>query len=328
MAIPSAPTNVFIQQGNGNVFLSWDLMTGATSYSVQRSPDGVTFSTLASPAANNYLDSTVVVGTNYYYQIASTNASGTSAYSIPEFPSIVPTNSGDISLGQLRIMAQQRADLQTSGFVSTSEWNSNINQSYFELYDLLITLYEDYFLQTPYTFTTTGAQSYTLPTDFYKLLGVDCGLSNGSNAFASLKKFDFLNRNAYVYPQLNSTVLGIFDLRYRLMGNSIYFIPTPASGQVIKLWYIPKLTQLLKDTDILSGISGWSEYVLVDAAIKAMQKEESDVSALMMQKQALIKRIEDSAMNRDAGQPDTIADSRSRMESSGGSPWMGSFGGL
>jgi hypothetical protein len=71
------------------------------------------------------------------------------------------------------------------------------------------------------------------------------------------------------------------------------------------------MKQLLQDADLtISGISGWLEYVIVDAAIKALTKEESDTSALKMEKDALRQRIEESAMNKDAGQPDTISSTR------------------
>jgi hypothetical protein len=59
---------------------------------------------------------------------------------------------------------------------------------------------------------------------------------------------------------------------------------------------------------VADGISGWLEYVVCDSAIKMAQKEESDTSVLQLQKQALIKRIESAAENRDAGSPATIAD--------------------
>jgi fibronectin type 3 domain-containing protein len=325
MAIPSIPSNFNIQQGNGEVFLSWSIVAGATSYSIQRSTDGVTFSVLNTSAVNSYLDSTATVGTLYYYKVASVNTDGTSSYTNAQ--SIVPTLTGDLSLGQIRLMAQQRADMVNSNFVKMTEWNTYINQSYFELYDLLTTIYEDYFIHAPYIFQTTGGAQYDLPDDFYKLLGVDCGLANNVNAWATLKKFPFAKRNEYVYPQISTTLLGIFDLRYRVMGNTLYFIPTPASGQFIRVWYVPKMTQLLQDTDILTGISGWSEYVIVDAAIKAMQKEESDVSVLGAQKMMLIKRIEAAGANRDQGMADTIADTRSNIDSMGGNPWNGSFAG-
>lgn len=319
MAIPAIPTNFTLQQGNGQTFLMWSISAGATGYSVQRSTDGVSYSVIATPSVNNYLDTTVVVGTNYYYQVASVNGSGTSGYTSPL--NIVPALTADLSLGQVRLMSQQRADKVNSNFVTLPEWNTYINQSYFELYDLLVTVYEDYFVKEPLVITTTGiTNQVTLPTDFYKLMGVDLGLTNSQNAWVTLKKFDFIARNRYVFPNIAATYFGLFNLQYRLVGNSLMFIPTPQAGQFLRIWYIPKLNQLLQDTDILSGISGWSEYVIVDAAIKAMQKEESDASLLVAQKMALIKRIEESAMNRDVGAPDTISDTRSS-----GQRW-GSYG--
>lgn len=342
MAISSTPINFYLQQGNAQVFLSWDIVAGATSYSVQRSIDGVTFTTVATPILNNYLDTAVTVGIQYYYQIASINLSGTSPYTSAQ--NIVPTFSGQMTLGQIRLMSQQRADRVNSNFVTLTEWNTYINQSYFELYDLLVTTYEDYYLAVPYIFQTTGnVNQYILPNGvltsvdtgliaqpFYKLWGVDLGLSLGSNAWITLHKFDAIQRNRFIYPQLTSTYLGVWDLRYRLVGNTLYFTPTPSGSQFIRVWYIPRLVQLLQDTDILDGISGWTEYVITDAAIKALQKEESDVSVLAAQKMMLIKRIEESAMNRDVGQPDTISPTRNRSEMWGaqGSPnGDGGFGG-
>lgn len=336
MAAPAIPTNVYVQQGNGQVFISWDQQAGATSYTVQRSTDNISFSTLASPTAFNYLDSTVTLGTEYWYQVASVGAGGTSTYSTAQ--SVVPTMNGDMSLGQIRLLAKQEADRVNSDFVTVPEWNSYINQSAFELYDLLTTVYEDYNLAEPLEFITDGTtQRYDLPNGvnysavkpFYKLMGVDLGLTNSNNAFVSVHKFDFISRNRYVYPNVSSTYMGVFNLRYRVIGDKLMFIPTPSAGQVVRLWYIPRMDMLLKDNDILYGISGWIEYVVVDAAIKALEKEESDTTALMIRKAALKQRIEESAMNRDAGEPDTISSTRRGDGSGWGGPgWDGSFGGF
>jgi hypothetical protein len=250
-----------------------------------------------------------------------------------------------MSLGQVRLLAQQEADRVGSNFVTVPEWNVYINQSYFELYDLLVTVYEDYFMAPVFTMTTNGtSQFYPLPDGltvmdaqtsliakpFYKLLGVDLGLDNAQNAWVTLKKFDFIARNRFVYPNISSTFLGVFNLQYRIMGNQIEFIPTPSSAQTIRIWYVPRLTQLLADTDIMDGVSGWTEYVVVDAAIKALNKEESDTTALQMRKAALLDRIQSTAMNRDQGAPDTISDTRTwseRWGGYGGPGFDGSFGG-
>ncbi|MES1988076.1 MAG: hypothetical protein V4440_08615 [Pseudomonadota bacterium] len=317
MAIPASPSNFALQQGDGQTLSSWDIVTGATSYSVQRSTDGVAFTEIATPVVNSYLDTSVTVNTLYYYQIASVNSDGTSAYTTAQ--QIIPTLSNVISLGELRQRSKEAADRTNSNFLTLPEWNFNINQSARELYDLLITVYEDYFVAPRLSFQTDGTSyQYILPNGanyssapaFYKLFGVDLGLDSSSNAWITLKKFDFIQRNSYVYPQITSSFLGVFNLQYRLVGNYIHFIPIPSSGQPVGLWYFPRLPTLLQDTDHFDQISGWAEYIIVDAAIKALRKEESDTQVLMAQKQALIKRINDSAVNRDAGQPDKISDTR------------------
>lgn len=323
MAAPSTPTNVYVQSANGQVYLSWDISAGATTYSVLRSTDNVSFSEIATPAVNNYLDTSVTLNTQYWYQVAAVNSDGTSNATASQ--DAIPTQTGIESLASLRLQAQQRADRVNSNFVTLPEWNTYINKAYQELYDLLVTCYEDYFLAAPYTFITDGtSDAYTLPngtlvgTDsvvskpLYKLVGVDLGLANNNNAKVTIHKFDFVQRNRYVYPNVTSTFFGVFNLRYRVMGDKIKFIPVPSGGQYITLWYIPKLQLLLQDTDVADGISGWTEYVVVDAAIRALQKEESveAVQVLMAQKMALKQRIEESAMNRDAGMPDTISSVR------------------
>lgn len=327
MAAPSIPANLYVTQGNGQVQLNWDLSPGATTYPVLRSVDGVTYASIATPAINAYTDTSVTVGTMYYYKVQASDGINTSSAS--NAVQIVPALSGNLSLFELRQKAQERADRVNSNFVSTAEWNGYINQSAYELYDLLTTVYEDYNVASPYTFVTDGSNArFNLPTDFYKLLGVDCGLSASDNARVTINKFDFIQRNQYVYPNVTSTYFGVFNLRYRLVGNKLMFIPTPSAGQYITVWYVPRLTQLLKETDMLEGVSGWTEYVICDAAIKALQKEESDVSVLMAEKQMLKQRIEESSINRDAGQPDTISPTRDWVSRNGGGWSNGSFGGF
>lgn len=329
--ITAQPLNIILQTGNGVNFLTWDIVAGATTYNVQRSVDGVTFVSIATPAVNNYLDTTVAVGTNYYYKIASVSIAGTSPYT-PSYPvSITPCLPGDINLGYLRYLSQLRADKLNSNFLTTDEWNSNLNQSMYELYDILVTKFgDDYFMTAPYVFTTTAAVAYQLPNGvatflnaltntpevappLYKLIGVDCGVSVGGNAWVSLPRYNWIDRNKFVYPQLTANALGVFNLSYRAMGDLLYFIPRPAAGQFIQLWYVPRMVQLLQDTDMLNfSISGWSEYIIVDAAIKALHKEESfeAAAALKQTKAMLLERIETTAANRDVGQPNTVSDTR------------------
>jgi hypothetical protein len=318
---------------------------------VQRSEDNITFTTIATvsgtPLATQYLDTSVVTGTQYFYRVAASNGSD-SAYTTSA--SATPAPTGEMTLAQIRLAAQQRADRVNSNFVTKAEWNSYINQAMFELYDLLVTVYEDYFAATPIQFVTNGSQYlYPLPDGantflnalnlttftpkpFYKLLGVDLAIQNAVNGYVTINKFNFIDRNRFVYPNTASTIYGVFNLQYRVMGNNIEFIPTPSASQAIRVWYIPRLTELLLDTDTTDvGISGWVEYVIVRAAKYALDKEESDTQKLDQQILFLKTRIEESAANRDAGQPDKISATRTTSGYWGygqGGGWNGSTGGF
>jgi hypothetical protein len=300
-----------------------------------------------SPLATSYLDTAQSLGVQVWYQVAASNVSGTSGYTSAQ--STIPSPTAEMTLANIRTQAMQRADRVNSNFVTVPEWRNYINQAMFELYDLLITSYEDYFVAPPIAFVADGnTYLYTLPTGtntfldginnaltvtpppFYKLKGVDLALSNANNAYVTVNKFNFSDRNRFLYPNTASTIYGVFNLQYRLLGtNQIEFIPTPSGGQIIRLWYVPRLKELLQDTDTTQmGISGWIEYVVVKAAYYALTKEEADTTSLVMQLVALQKRIEETAMNRDEGSPDTISDARANNGwTSGNGMGYNGFGG-
>lgn len=344
MALPSQINNFNVTQADGRVFLQWDISAGATSYSVQRSLDGVTYAVVSTPVVNSYLDTTVIVGVNYYYQVAAVTTS-TGIYT--EAQSVIPTMGGEMSLSELGIRCRQRADRLNSDFITLPELNSYINQSMFELYDLLIDVYEDYFKAPAAIFYSTGGnqQLYPVPDGIltfldqnlqpfvarpiYKLLGLDLGLNTGNNGWVTVNKYNYLDRNKFFYPTPGSTIYGAFEVLYRWMGKYLELIPTPSANQPFRIQYIPRLQSLLQPTDLTdTSISGWLEYVITDVAIKILQKEESDVSVLMAQKMQLKGRIEESANNRDAGRPDTITDVRDGgyyNNGSGGNGFRGGF---
>jgi uncharacterized lipoprotein NlpE involved in copper resistance len=61
----------------GTVRLDWNALPGATGFTVQRSTDGNTWTTLSSTVAGNattYADSTALQETNYYYRVVPTGA--------------------------------------------------------------------------------------------------------------------------------------------------------------------------------------------------------------------------------------------------------------
>ena len=417
MSIPYQPQNLQAEQADGNILLTWQGSLGATSYQIQRSTDGVNFTNLAvTGLVASYTDRFPGIGIMYYYQVAAVNVSGTSPYS--SVAQMVAAPPSEMSLYELRLRSQQTADRVSSDFVSTTEWNAFIRLAMYELYDILMTSYEDYFAQavafiqtngttanyplpdgatnypggtydgtTSFTFTLTnpanatigdiyyqngtrftvqstivGGTSLTVTGNgtplpdgilsiaqgngdseivyssysevmtkapaqaFYKLAGIDLNVNTSrvTPSRVSLLRFDFIKRNQYVYPNSTSTIYGVYNMRYRIMGNKLNIIPTPAGNQTLVLWYSPRLPALLSDTDVTTlGISGWLRYVIVRAAKYALDKEEgTDTTKLDSEILFLKTRIEQAASNRDAGIPDTISETR-RDPVYGGTGWGG-----
>lgn len=337
MAVPAAPTNLTAEQADGNILLSWVGSVGATSYQIQRSTDGVNFSNLAAPGiVNQYVDSLPGIGIMYWYQVAAVNGSGSSLYcnssTYNGLAQMVAAPPSEMSLFEFRLRAQQTADRVSSNFVTNPEWNSILRIAEYELYDLVMDVYEDYFSSSIAFINTNGTtQNYPIPdgvTNYlggtyggasgtpaaalYKLAGMDLGINTSNNAWVTLLKFDFIERNKYVYPNSTSTIYGVYNMRYRMMGNNINIIPTPSGNQQIRVWYAPKLQALLKDTDCTTlGYSGWIRYAIVRAAKYALDKEEgTDTSKLDAELLFLKSRIEQAASNRDNGVPDTISPTR------------------
>lgn len=169
------------------------------------------------------------------------------------------STSSDASLGALRIQAQQRSDMENNGAISDPEWNQYITQSAKELRDLLIGAYGNgYHANNIYQFNLTNSQLYPLPdgssdfigttgstaAKFYKLTGVDLQYSASPSGWVTLRRFEFIERNKYAYPNSAINTNGYTNLRYTIMGNQLMFMPTPMASQAARIFYVSAMTSL------------------------------------------------------------------------------------
>jgi hypothetical protein len=212
-----------------------------------------------------------------------------------------------VTLLELRNRSRQRADMVNSKFITDAELNTYINASNAELYDLLIASRGENYFVLSYNFTTSINQdTYALPADFYKLMGVDFVTS--STQAITLKAFRWQERNRFREPFYN---VRNYNLMYQVRGDDLVFIPTPNGAQQIRLWYIPLPQELTLDTDAFNGINGYEEYVVIDAAIKMRVKEESPVEELLLAKENMRQRILSASAGRDSGEPARVVDTDS-----------------
>jgi hypothetical protein len=212
------------------------------------------------------------------------------------------------TLLEMRTQVRQRADMVGSNFCTDPEIDGYLNKSITKLYDLLVKNYgEDYYTDpTPSTISVVaGTDTYSLPTTFYKLSGMDVQVGS---LWVPIHKYGMGNRNRAQEGKL------VRDARYRLLSNKIRFTPIPTASHTVRLWQIPAPTKLVADADTFDGIAGWEEFAIVDAAIKCLSKEESDTSALMVEKKELEDRIISLSANRDIVEAERITDINEEAE--------------
>lgn len=201
------------------------------------------------------------------------------------------------ALSVLRTRSQQRADKENDDHIGTAEWTSYINEGYSALWDEVIRAFGDHFVSVSSSSAVaggTGANTMSLPTDFYLLRKVQ---RQDGGRWHRVSRFNLAEGDS------------LDAVRYRLMGNSIYFEPFDACRGTYRVWYVPGYTALSADVDTIdTRVDTWNEFIVVKAAIAALNKEESDTSVLERQLATLTQRIHTMARARDAGEPDRIAD--------------------
>lgn len=209
-----------------------------------------------------------------------------------------------VTLATLKTQVREAANMENSLFVSDAELTRYIDLSYAELYDLLVKTFENYYTLGPITTTVPSGNTISLPADFYKLVGIDTMFGS---SWYPIRPFEMSERGRWVNANKLAYV-GLINIAYKIIKDSIVLYPEGSVVGQYRYWYIPRRTQLTSDASVLDGINGWHQYIIIDAAIKCLQKEESDISALAAEKAGMIARIQSMAPARDAGAPKKISD--------------------
>lgn len=215
-----------------------------------------------------------------------------------------------ITLQNIKDQVLARADMSKTGFIGNDELIFYINQERIELYDLIVSAYEDYFFSSV-QFTLNGTtDGYSMPSSIYKLRGVDKQIS-GNNNWQTINRYNFNDRNKYNNAYGAMTRYPVPLVQYSWNGATLNIIPTTQNAGTYKVSFIPHILNLDDGYNTVEDpiLETWIEYVIVGAAIKCLGKEESDASLLVMQKQLLTARIQAMAPNKDDAEPKHVSDS-------------------
>lgn len=205
-------------------------------------------------------------------------------------------------------------NMENSQFITDAEFIYYINGSMRELDDMLIAKNEDYRLTKTAPITISNNQAIPLPADFDELRGVDFYFPAAPQPWVTLKQFSLPERNRFNFPLLQ-TMYGMPLLHYMLQDGYVDIAPEASCQGTYRLLYTPALPVLVDGYDTIPYYLDnrtWSDYIVCDVAIKALNKQQEDPTAFMAAKEAMKKRVESLAGKRDAGAPKVGRNTRHR----------------
>lgn len=192
----------------------------------------------------------------------------------------------------LRTQIIARANMETCNFgTDTTELNSNMAHSFRRAWDLIIAAHEDYTLKVTSPFTLTTSVNYvdlssSVATDFYKpriLERLD------GTVYNKVEYFNVANKDYVVGPAY--MLYGV--------GPTLRVEPADEAEGTYRLWYLYLPAWPSSDTPAIPDINGLVEqFIIADCAAKLKDKEESDPSLLISERDNVAAMIAKMAPGR------------------------------
>lgn len=208
------------------------------------------------------------------------------------------------TLTNLILDVRQRTNMENSTFVTDAELTEYLNQELAELH-ARITANEGqpHFRTAAAPFTTTvGTALYGLPSDFWRMQEVTCtfdGVTRPMEPFMPLERASLLN-SQLIYPYTTTP-------RYRVQADNLEILPT-SRAVTVSLFYIARSPRLASGSDTVEGFDGYEIAAVYGACASVQQKEETDPSFYLGQKDRIYRLVDVHAGNRDGSHPERVVD--------------------
>lgn len=190
----------------------------------------------------------------------------------------------------VRIRRWVSADGDTA-FLPDTEVLDYLNEEWPRVYAIYTKAYPELF-RTEVETTTDGTAFRPLPADFFATIGVD--YKQSASRYFRLRRLMEAERNRY-----NGTS-SQRSRSFRVIQNSLYFYPTPPTGQVYRHIYLPT-APVLGLGDSIDGILGHEKFLELECAIRIIAaKDEADAGQLVALRDRCLAEVQEEATMRQA----------------------------
>lgn len=176
------------------------------------------------------------------------------------------------TIAQLILKGRRACDQVNSSLLSDAEWQDEFSSVYSEFHAAIVEGGARVF-ESEQTITSTGVQDYAEPADFMAELGVDYELSAGGRR-VELHPLAVQERNA-------ASVSAGESRYYAMINGNTRLYPTPTTGQVYYLVYVPQAADLslsATSTSVDVIVPAGEQFFKWSLAAIGAAKEENDLT--------------------------------------------------
>jgi hypothetical protein len=190
---------------------------------------------------------------------------------------------------------RQRADqINSTTYNDATELKPWLKDSLAQLYEILVSRWQDYYTIARPLSLVAGQSAYSLPADLRELDSVWM-MYNAGKSRVQLKQFeadqmDALQRSSTFYG------MGYQTYKYRIMRNRLWVLPSPNVDikNALELFYVPQYQAPLLDYTSIDDVlpNGWEEWVVLDMLAKmAVKSRLIDLAAVETLRGATERRL-------------------------------------
>ena len=185
-----------------------------------------------------------------------------------------------VTVADLISGARLRADMQDTGWLTDTNGVDLVRSAWEQLYVAVAsTEWGAHRWTTSSTGTTVaGTDSYALPSDVWRIEGVDLRYNN---VWRKLRRRAWHERNDWA-----GGVSGIdfaAPIVYDIVAGQLVFSPVPASAIDYKVWYTPDPTTITDTSTTLSLEPAWRQWIELHVGAASLRREESFEQAAALQ---------------------------------------------
>jgi hypothetical protein len=190
------------------------------------------------------------------------------------------------TLAQLRPLVRSQAGVQRIRFIDDADLNGWIIAAWVRLYHDYCNWGQPYFETT--ASPTASSEVITVPAELYRLRRVDYMVDGKPEPLDDLDVHEVALVQGATAPAGRA-------VGYRLRASEIQ-LPGAADGQTYRITYAPRPTEPANDTDTMDTVDVVGrEWVVLQAAIRAVQKQREDASQLELAARDVHTQLQRSA---------------------------------